>query len=65
LRHAAILRSLRKVGTVPARSQSPFVLNQQAKLKSNWKRENLRIVVFVQERKNLRILGAASVRVTG
>jgi len=65
LRHAAILRSLHKIGAVPARGSPPFVLNQQVKFKSNWKRENLRIVVFMQERKSLRILGAASARVTG
>ncbi len=65
LRHAAILRTLHKIGTVPARGSPPFVLNQQVKFKSNWKRENLRIVVFVQERKSLRILGAASARVAG
>jgi hypothetical protein len=35
-------------------------LNQQVKFKSNWNRENLRIVIFVQERKSLRILGAAT-----
>ncbi len=65
LRHAAILRSLHKIGAVPARGSFPLVLNQQIKFKSNWKRENLRIVAFVQERKSLRILGAASARVTG
>jgi hypothetical protein len=65
LRHAAILRSLHKIGAVPARNSSAFVVNQQVKFKSNWKRENLRIVVFVQERRSLRILGAASARVTG
>jgi hypothetical protein len=65
LRHAAILRSLHKIGTIPARGAFPLILNQQVKLKSNWKRTNLRIVTFVQERKNLHILGAASARVTG
>jgi hypothetical protein len=63
LRHAAILRSLHKIGAVPARDSSAFVVNQQVKFKSNWKRENLRIVVFVQERKSLHIFGAASARV--
>jgi hypothetical protein len=65
LRHAAILRSLHKIGTIPARGAFPLILNQQVKLKSNWKRTNLRIVTFVQQRKNLHILGAASARVTG
>lgn len=65
LRHAAILRSLYKIGALPAKDSSAFIVNRQVKFKSNWKRENLRIVVFVQERKSLRILGAASARVTG
>src|SRR5712692_7215900 len=65
LRHAAILRSLHQIGPVPSTDSSPFVLNQEVKFKSNWKRENLRIAVFVQERKSLRILGAASARVAG
>ncbi len=65
LRHAAILRSLHKIGTISARGSFPVILNQQVKLKSNWKRTNLRIVMFVQQRKSLHILGAASARVTG
>ena len=65
LRHAAILRSLHKIGSLPAKGTSPLVLNEQVKFQSNWKRENLRIVIFVQERKSLRILGAASVRIAG
>jgi hypothetical protein len=28
-------------------------------LDSSWKRENLRVVAFVQERRSLRIIGAA------
>jgi hypothetical protein len=65
LQHAAILRSLQKIGAVPAKDSSAFVVNRQVKFKSNWKKENLRIVVFVQERKSLRIVGAASARLTG
>src|SRR5260370_42428563 len=41
LQHAAILRSLQKIGAIPARGSSPFVLDQQVKFKSNWKRGNL------------------------
>jgi len=65
LQHAAILRSLHKIGVVPFSGSAPLVLNQQVKFKPNWKLENLRIVIFVQERKSLRILGAASARVAG
>jgi len=60
--HAAILRSLHKIGTIQAKDSSPFVSTQQIKFKSNWKSENLRIVVFVQERKSFRVLGVASAR---
>jgi hypothetical protein len=63
VQHAAIVRSLHKIGAAPATGSSPFVTNQQVKFKSNWKKENLHIVVFVQERKSLRILGAASAHV--
>jgi hypothetical protein len=34
------------------------------KLDAKWNVENLRAVVFVQEKKNRRILGAAAVRLT-
>ncbi|MGB6668375.1 MAG: DUF1223 domain-containing protein [Candidatus Acidiferrum sp.] len=65
VQHAAVVRSLHKIGTLSAKDSSPFDAHQEVKFKSNWKRANLRIVVFVQERKSLRILGAAEARVTG
>jgi hypothetical protein len=65
LHHVATLRTLHKVGTAPAKDSSPLVLTQQVKFKSSWKRENLHIVVFIQERKSLHVLGAASARVAG
>lgn len=65
LHHAGVVRSLHKIGTLSAKDSSPFDIKQEVKFKSNWKRENLRIVVFVQERKSLHILGAAAARVTG
>jgi len=63
LHHVATLRTLHKVGAAPTKDSSPIVLTQQVKFKSSWKKENLHIVVFVQERKSLHVLGAASVRV--
>jgi hypothetical protein len=65
LKHAAIVRSLHKIGVIQSKESSPFLVTQQVKFKSNWKKENLRIVVFVQERKSMHILGAASTRVAG
>lgn len=63
LHHVATLRTLHKVGAAPSNGSSPIVLSQQVKFKSSWKKENLHIVVFVQERKSLHVLGAASARV--
>jgi len=65
VQHAAILHSLQKIGTAPSKDQSEVVLRPNVKFKSNWKRENLRVVFFVQARKSLRILGAASARAAG
>jgi len=65
LEHAAVVRYLHKIGAAQANGSSAFALNPQVKFKSSWKRANLKVAVFIQERKSLRILGAASVRVAG
>jgi len=65
LQHAAVVRSLEKIGTISGKDKSPFSADPRVKLKSDWKKPNLRIVVFVQDRKNMRIVGAASTKVTG
>ncbi|HKV28854.1 MAG TPA: DUF1223 domain-containing protein, partial [Candidatus Acidoferrales bacterium] len=63
LYHAAVVRSLHKIGDAKADSAA-FTGDARVKFKSNWKRENLRIVAFVQEKKSREILGAASVKIT-
>lgn len=61
LYHAAVLRSLHKIGAAKDEGGgTSFAGEAKVKLKSDWKRENLHVVVFVQERKSRKIIGAAS-----
>lgn len=61
LYHAAVLRSLHKISVAKVNGESPsFTGNPRVKFKSDWNRGNLRVVVFVQEKKSRKILGAAS-----
>jgi hypothetical protein len=62
LRHAAIVRSLRKVGGTKT---GPEYANQVTlKLEKNWKRENLAIVAFIVDKHYHRIIGAGIAPVT-
>ncbi len=58
LHHAAVVRSLRKVGD----ATNSYSSEQDVRLDSGWKKENLRVVVFVQDPKSKHIVGAASLR---
>jgi hypothetical protein len=57
LRHAAVVRELRSLGTL---RDGAFKTTADLKLKKDWKRSDLRAVVFVQDPKNGAIDGAAS-----
>jgi len=59
LRHSAVVRSLAVLGNVSAGQQS-FDAESTATLKVGWQRDNLRAVVFIQERGTRRVLGAAA-----
>jgi len=61
LRHAAIVRSMRKIGEAKAAGEPSFSDEAAIPVRSEWKRENLRAVAFVQEKKSLRIIGAAQI----
>jgi hypothetical protein len=65
LAHVATLRSLHKIGIAEAHDAAPaFAAEPRVKLDSHWNRENLAVVVFVQERRSRKIIGAASLRIT-
>src|SRR5207245_6527081 len=59
LYHAPVLRWLHKTGTSNLNAAPPFAGESDLKLDSAWKRNNLRIVAFVQEKRSHHILGAA------
>jgi hypothetical protein len=63
LAHVATLRSLRKIGVAEEKQATAFTGDARVKLDSHWNRENLAVVVFVQEKHSRKIIGAASVRI--
>ncbi len=63
LYHAAVLRSLSKIGVAkPGGESASFTGNARVKFNSHWNRANLRVVAFVQEKHSMKILGAAETR---
>jgi len=63
LHHAAVVRTMERIGEARSASEFTFAKDVRVPLKPEWKRENLKAVVLVQEKKSRRILGAAEVRV--
>jgi hypothetical protein len=64
LRHASVLRTFHKIGVANAKNDSAFESSQKIKFKSSWNRQHLQLVVFLQERKSMKIIGAAAVSVS-
>lgn len=58
LKHAAVVRSLRKVDTLG--DTAGFNRRIQATLEPGWKKENLAVVVFLAEKSSRKIIGAAA-----
>jgi len=63
LHHAAVVRSMRKIGEAKGDAEPSFSGDARVPLQKEWKRENLRAVLLVQEKKSRRILGAAETRI--
>ena len=61
LRHGPVVRSFGVLGSIDQRPFTQVGLKSTLKLPEEWKRQNLRAVVFVQERESRRITGAAVV----
>jgi hypothetical protein len=58
LKHAAVVRSLRKLDTL--RDTAGYNRRIQVTLEPGWKKENLAVVVFLAEKSSRKIIGAAS-----
>lgn len=63
LHHAGVARWLHKAGVTDRNAAPSFTGESDLKLDSTWKRPNLRVIAFVQEKRSRHILGAAVARV--
>ena len=61
LSHAAVVRSMRKIGEAKPDRDVAFSGGAAIPIRNEWKRENLKAVAFVQEKNSMRILGAAEI----
>jgi len=59
LNHIAVVRRLSTIATIVPQSDAPFTAEPVMQISKTWKRENLKAVVFVQERASRRVVGAA------
>ena len=59
LHHAPLVRSFGVIGKIDAKGSNAGAITSTLRLPREWKRENLRAVVFVQERDSYKITGAA------
>jgi hypothetical protein len=64
LQHSPVVREFRVIGTVGKTGEEGFTAQPSVKLDAKWNAANLRAVVFVQEKKSRRILGAAAICLT-
>jgi hypothetical protein len=64
LRHASVVRKMRKIGVATQSGSTSYSGEERVKLERDWKAENTRVVIFVQEKKSKRILGAASAKLS-
>ena len=63
LTHTAVVRSLTWLGSLPREAPAAWPVEAELRLGRSWRRENLRVVVFVQAGQGGSILGVTSVRI--
>lgn len=60
LEHISVVRELRLVGSLPAANDN-FTVEHLLQLQTDWKKENLKLVVFIQEIQSRKIIGVSAV----
>ena len=60
LRHSAIVRSLTSLGKLDSKKDGAYTAEARLNLHPQWNRQNLKLVLFVQDRSSRRILGSAA-----
>jgi hypothetical protein len=61
LSHTAVVRQLTVIGKIEPQGDHVFTAAPVINVANNWKRQNLRAVVFLQEHGSRRVLGASSI----
>lgn len=62
LSHVGVVRSLKMLGGLPEAPGTSFKAETEVLIEKGWRRENLRAVVFAQERGTRRVLAAGSLK---
>jgi hypothetical protein len=62
LTHVGVVRSLKALGGLPEAPGTTFKAETEVPVEKGWRRENLRAVVFAQERGTRRVLAAGSLK---
>jgi hypothetical protein len=62
LTHVGVVRSLKSLGGLPEAPGTTFKAETEVPVEKGWRRENLRAVVFAQERGTRRMLAAGSLK---
>jgi hypothetical protein len=62
LHHAAVVHSLTSLGKLDPKNPGEYSADARISLKAEWNQQNVKIVLFVQDRTTKRILGAAAMK---
>ena len=65
LLHTSVVRKLQSVGSINPRNSRTFSAQPVVRIDSSWTKDHLRAVVFLQDKSSMRILGAASLDLSG